>query len=183
MGARKPGPGRTPKLDPAASKAICDAVAAGVPRKYAALRAGVAERTVRDWLARGRREKSGPYSAFLAALKKAEADRVAASVGRIGRAAAGGQVVERTTTTTTKADGTSTSKTTEKLLAPQWTADAWFLERTHPEQFAANRRELQELRAQLAALLKAVADGKLRPADPARPPAPRVGGDADPAAV
>jgi transposase len=183
VGKRKPGPGRTPKLDPAASRAICDAVAAGVPQKYAALRAGVSDRTVQLWVARGKREKSGPYVSFLSALKKAQADRLAASVGRIGRAAAGGQVVERTTTTVTKADGSATTKTTEKLLAPQWTADAWFLERTHPDEFAANRREVKELRDQLAALLKAVAGGKLQAVDPAGAPAPRVGGDADPRSV
>src|SRR5262249_37238654 len=150
-----------------AQKIIIDGVAAGVPRHFAAERAGVDDSTVRRWAIRGRREKSGIYCTFLTALKKAEADAVAACVARIRRAAQGGQLVERTTTTTTRKDGSSTTKTVEKVAPGQWTADAWWLERRHPDEFAGNRREVRELREQLAALIKLVGDGKLGATTPA----------------
>ncbi len=175
---------RTPdKLTPEAQKVIVDAVAGGVPRKYAAARAGVAERTVREWVARGAKDKSGAYAAFFAAMKKAEADRLAASVARIGRAAAGGQVIERTTTTTTKPDGTVVTKCVEKVTRGEWTADAWFLERRHPDEFAGNRREVKELKDQLTTLLKAVNDGRIATTAEESAKTPRIGGEAEPSAL
>jgi hypothetical protein len=175
---------RTPdKLTPEVQKVIVDAVAGGVPRKYAAARAGVTPRAVELWVARGAKEKKGPYASFFSAMKKAEADRLAASVARIGRAAAGGQVIERTTTTTTRADGSSTTKTVEKVSRGEWTADAWFLERCHPDEFAGNKREVKELREQLVAVLKAVAHGRLAATAEDGTTAPRIGGEADPSAL
>jgi hypothetical protein len=169
-------------LTPDVQRVIVESVAAGVPRKYAAMRAGVTERAVYLWLSRGKRESKGEYYSFYSALKKAEADAVAVRVARIARAGQGGQVVERTTVTTTNAKGETTTRTAEKLAPGQWTADAWLLERRH-EEFAANRREIKELRAQLAALVKAVEDGRLAATPAAGAPAPRVGGDADPKSV
>ena len=75
---KNPG-GRTPKLTPEVQKAIVEAVATLTPRRFAADRAGIAESTLRNWLARGRKEKKGEYVAFLAAVKKAEADAIVAA--------------------------------------------------------------------------------------------------------
>lgn len=189
--ARKPKGrrNRTPdKLTPETQKVIVEAIAAGVPQRHAAERAGVTAWTIQHWMRRGKKDRSGVYSHFFSAMKKAEADRLAASVARIGLAAKGGQVIERTTTTTSKTtkDGTTitNTKTVERIAPGQWTADAWFLERRHPDEFAGNRREVKELRDQLAALLKAVTSGKVRIADPdVEEVTPKVGGDADPKSV
>jgi hypothetical protein len=124
VGRKKGKGGRTPKLTPEAQKAILDAVAAGTPRKYAAARAGVDDSTVRRWVGRGRAETSGQFRTFYTALKKAEADGIAARVARIAKAGQGGV----------------------------WQADAWWLERCCSEEFGTNRHELVLLRRELAEL-------------------------------
>jgi hypothetical protein len=110
--------GRTPKLTPEVQKLIVDAVAAASPRKFAAERAGISTSTLRSWLARGRKERRGEYLAFLAAIKKAEAEAIITRIARIAKAGQGGQVVEKTTKTITveTRDGkrTTTTITTEK---------------------------------------------------------------------
>ena len=184
MVAKSKRTGRIPKLTPEVHKDIIRDLGAGVPREHAAEHAGVHRTTLFRWLARGRKDKSGPFRDLCNAVKKAEAEAVAASVARIRRAAQGGQVIERTTTTTTRKDGSSTTKVVEKTTAGQWTADAWWLERRHPEEFASNRQEAKELREQLKALLKLVADGKLGATTaPASPTADTLGGEASPEAV
>jgi DNA invertase Pin-like site-specific DNA recombinase len=136
--------GRDPKLTPEVQKIIVDRVAAGVPLKFAAQGAGISERTLMAWLAKGRQGKNG-YAALLAAVKKAEADAIARNVGLI-----------------------------QKEGAKTWTAAAWMLERRHPEEFASNRRDVAELRRELAELrrlldkLQAI---RLHDPDPQIPPA------------
>lgn len=182
--ARSKRTGRIPKLTPEVRAAVARDVAAGVPREHAAERAGVHRATLFRWLARGRKDHTGPYRDLCDALKKAEAEALAASVARIRRAAQGGQVTERTTTTTTRKDGSSTTKVVEKCTAGQWTADAWWLERRHPDAFAGNRHDVKELREQLKTLLKLVSDGKLNGAtDPAGPTTDALGGEASPESV
>ncbi len=181
-------PNRTPdKLTPDVQKVIIDSIAGGVPQRAAAERALVSKSVLEKWIARGKADekakKAGPYLAFFTALKKARADRLAASVARIGTAAEGGAVIERTTTTITIGDKTTT-KVVERLSQGQWTADAWFLERCHPDEFAGNRREVKELREQLAAVLKAVTDGKLGTSNQdGKEVNPTVGGEAQPKSV
>jgi len=118
----KPKRGRDPKLTPEVQKVIVDRVASGVPLKYAAQAAGIGERTLRRWVADG---KSGakPFTALVAALKKAEADAIARNVGLI-----------------------------QKEAAKTWTAAAWWLERRHPKQFGNSRREVNELKREIAKL-------------------------------
>ena len=167
--------GRIPKFNQEAAQIVLAAVADGVPEKYAALKAGITSRTLDRWKAKGREQQSGEFASFLSALKKAQSQRVAASVERIQAASRGGFVVEKTTVTTTR--------THEKKLPPQWTADAWFLERRHADEFASNKREVKELREQLAAVLKVLASGKFQATDTGSPVVPKVGGEADPNAV
>jgi hypothetical protein len=150
MAKAKQKSGRTPKLTPEVQKLIVDAVSACAPRRFAAQRAGIAQSTLRSWLARGRREKKGEYLAFLAAIKKAEAEAVLTRIARIAKAGQGGQVVEKTTKTVTveAKDGkrTTTTTSTEKHLHPQWVADAWMLERRCPNEFCLpRRRDLEDL--------------------------------------
>lgn len=175
--------GRIPKFNQEAAQIVLAAVADGVPEKYAALKAGITSRTLDRWKAKGREQQSGEFASFLSALKKAQSQRVAASVERIQAASRGGFVVEKTTVTTTNAKGVTTTRTHEKKLPPQWTADAWFLERRHADEFASNKREVKELREQLAAVLKVLASGKFQATDTGSPVVPKVGGEADPNAV
>lgn len=132
--------GQPPKLTSKVQTAIVKALAAGVPRRFAALAADVSERTLYNWLARGRRESRGTYFQFLQAVKKAEAEAVAARVARIARAAGKGS----------------------------WQADAWWLERRHPEDFALNRSEVKALARQVAELMRRL--DEVSRADRTRPP-------------
>jgi hypothetical protein len=100
-------------------------------------------------------------------------------VARIGKAAQGGTVVKRTTKTVTTKSGTTTTIVTEQLSEPQWTADAWFLERRHSEFFAANHQETKELRKVVAELVKADRRDKKPVDDPSgKKVPPKVGGHA-----
>jgi transposase len=137
--------GRVPKLTPEAHRVIVEAVSAGVPQKYAAQRAGVTPQSIRNWLSRGKREPSGIYFDFLAAMKKAEADAIARNVA----------IVQKAAVTT-------------------WTAAAWWLERRYPDEFGTDRRLLNELRRELKLLADQLAAargpggeaGKTAPKDP-----------------
>ena len=74
--------GRPTKYGPDTAKMIADAIAAGVPKRHAAIRAGITEDTLAAWCKR--------YSDFSAAIKKAEADAVARNVALIQQAASSG---------------------------------------------------------------------------------------------
>lgn len=186
--SRKKKPGRpkgTPdKLTPAVQAAIVASVTVGTPLKWAAARAVVSERSVTYWMSRGRQEKKGPYFAFFAAVQAAKAERLEVSLDRIEQAGQGGRVIERATTTTTRRDGSSVTHTVERFTRPDWLADAWFAERAHGDDFAGNRREVKELRTQLAAVLKAVASGQLSATPEAGQTVdPKVSGDAKPDSI
>src|SRR4051794_14632835 len=88
--------GRPPKLTPEVSRVILEGIAAGVPKKYAARRAGVGESTLRAWCARGKAQRTGEFRALLAALKKAEAEAVSRNVAIVRGAAKGGPTACRT---------------------------------------------------------------------------------------
>jgi hypothetical protein len=146
--------GRPTKMTPVAKQAILDALAAGNMRHDAAEHAGVGASTLKRWLALGRRQERGPWRDFLVAVKKAEADAVAASVGRIRRAAIGGQLLKHVTRTSR--DGTVTE---EKIYAPaQWTADAWFLERKRGADWGSGRELLKTIWKELAELKRSRAN-------------------------
>src|SRR5687767_6300294 len=87
VGKRRGGP--VPKLTPERQKAIVDSVAAGVPRALAATRAGITERCLYQWLAKGRNggRRNEPYVQLFQALQKAEADAVARNVALVQKAA------------------------------------------------------------------------------------------------
>ena len=144
--ARKPG--RPPLLDDALSARVLQLAGAGVPRKYVADAVGVSRRAFAYWLAKGRDGGKGDaaYVQLLHALKKAEAEAVAVSVGRIRRAGSGGALIDRKSVTTVGPDGKPVTTVTEKFTQPLWVADAWLLERRYPDEFSTDRRELRELR-------------------------------------
>jgi hypothetical protein len=88
-------------------KVILDSIAAGVPRKFAAMRAGIDESTFHFWVRKGKRAKRGPHFQFFQSVKKAEADAIARNVAIV-----------------------------QKAAAKTWQAAAWWLERRHPDEFA-----------------------------------------------
>lgn len=119
--------GRPTHLTPEAQDAICEALRDGVPMRTAAQLAGIPERTVFEWLRRGEGFDLKPqeriYVEFLQATKLARAEGVKERIRRITQAA-------------------------EK----NWQADAWVLERTHPEEFSQRhiievnvRKQLEEV--------------------------------------
>lgn len=117
--------GRTPKLTPEIQKVICEGIAAGIDRKHAAARAGISERTMVYWMRRGRDKKNKLYVAFVASVKKAEADAVARNVAII-----------------------------QKAASTAWTAAAWWLERRHPDEYGSDRKRIRELEKMLANLMR-----------------------------
>ena len=132
--------GRPTKLTAAVQAAILRAVAGGVPYVRAAALADVDHSTATLWRRRGegRSDRSAAplYVAFVTALKKAEAEDEARRVLRIGQAAQGGAVIYRKTTT--YEDGRMVVE--EKHTQPEWTADAWYLERSRPDEWGRRDR-------------------------------------------
>jgi len=112
----KPRRGRPPgsgKLDRELTERICTAIAAGNTLKTSAALAGVNPGTVSTWLTMGKRDDSPEiYREFSEEVQKARAVAEARAVQHITRAAGEGQ----------------------------WTAAAWFLERTNPNEWGKKDR-------------------------------------------
>jgi hypothetical protein len=106
---------------------ICDAIAAGNTRHDAAEYAGVGASTVRAWLATGRRQRRGRFRAFLAAVKKAEADAVVRNVAII-----------------------------QKAAHKSWQAAAWWLERKRGEDWSQTKDLVHQLAKEVQELKKLV---------------------------
>lgn len=119
------------KFTPEARKAVLKAVSDGLPYKHCASLAGISYRTLKHWLTRGRRDEDGPYVAFLALVKKAQSKAVQQAVKGIRTAG-----------------------------KKNWTAYAWFLERTNPEQFGSEGRELRLLRKEVEEQRKTITELK-----------------------
>ncbi len=133
-------PGRPTTLTPEVHQKIVEAVMAGVPIAIAALMQGISNRTVEDWLARGRgtddRAPESPWLEFAVDVDKARAQSKAARIANIRAIARGGQVVGRRTTRRHGKGGEVLSETVEETYSmPQWTADAWWLERQDSDEF------------------------------------------------
>ena len=128
---KPPVSGRETKLTTELQGRLCRDLADAVPRRHACARAGIGVRTLRRWLARGKKGET-PYAALLAEVKKAEADAVAKHVSNI-----------------------------ELHSTDSWQANAWILERRWPEEFGSQRAEIKELRKQVQELLTLVHVGHL----------------------
>ena len=81
------GPGRPPKLSSEVVDRICQALAAGNYRGVAAQWAGVSQRVMREWMARGKEEKKGPYRDFRRRVLEAEKSAEIRAVGLVMKAA------------------------------------------------------------------------------------------------
>jgi transposase len=119
--------GRPTALTPEVQRRVCEAIAAGNTRHDAAEYAGVGASTVRAWLAKGQRQSRGRFRAFLAAIKKAEADAVVRNVAIIHKAA-----------------------------TKSWQAAAWWLERKRGEDWSQNKDVIHQLVKEVQELKKLV---------------------------
>jgi len=133
--------GRRPKLTEELQQRILVAVRAGVGIEESFRLAGIGVTTGHEWVRRGRgqdktRQTAPLYAKFAQALEKALAEDEAARIARINAAGRGGAVVYTRTVTTTKGETISETRTT----SPQWQADAWYLERKHPQRWALRSR-------------------------------------------
>ena len=113
--------------------------------------------TARQWRLRGearhtQRPATSHYIAFVTALKKAEAQDEARRIARINQAGQGGAVVYEKTTT--YPDGRVVTEV--RRTAPEWTADAWHLERSRPD--AWGRKERLNVNVQIHQLAARVAE-------------------------
>lgn len=69
-----------------------------------------------------------------------EAEAMNEAVVRIRKAGSGETVLQRVTTTRKRPDGTDEVVVTETMLAGEWRADAWFLERRNPREWGRRDR-------------------------------------------
>ena len=99
--------GRPTICTPDVIEAVCENVKAGMPRKWAAIHAGISKATYYDWKARGEKGDQ-PYATFLDRLTRAEAQDMANLIAEVGGAQ------------TNLPQGVSQS---------DWRAQAWLLER------------------------------------------------------
>jgi hypothetical protein len=120
------GTGRPTLLTKDIQELICQCIREGNYREVAAEWAGISKRTLRYWLAAGRKEKPGePHYIFLHAVLEAERAAEMEMVAAVMRAAA------------------------QEPKHAQW-----WLERKFPERWAANRIELRELKKRIEELEK-----------------------------
>lgn len=132
--------GHPTKLTPAIQTAIINAVAGGVPYVRAAALADIKADTALEWLARGagtdKRSAAPLYAHFAQEIEKAKSQDEARRVLRINQAGQGGVVVYEKTTT--YPDGRVVHEV--KRTSPEWTADAWHLERSQPDVWGRRER-------------------------------------------
>lgn len=116
--------GRETKLTKKVQDTVCEMLRLGMYRCDACAIAGIAYVTMAKWIRLGKKAGKGPHHQFYIAVKKSEAEAIAE---RVERVRAAGQ------------EGPN-----------KWQADAWWLERRHPEKFGAQSREIQQIKKELA---------------------------------
>lgn len=120
----------------------------GVAVELAAEMAGISRRTFLAWMARGRTEAeardagegSDPgedeYVVLYEKVRTARATAATRAMANIRRVADGGIVTKVTTRKFRDPEtGQIVEETTEDRTAPDWRADAWYLERQHREHY------------------------------------------------
>jgi len=134
------------KLDKEVQKTIVDALLAGNHFNVACQLAGVAESTGLEWLARGKgqskRAAEPLYVEFAEAVEQAKAQSEVRAVLRIRQAAQGGAVIKSVTITKVdpKTGATTEVHEVKQYAPPNWTADAWWLERKFNDRWGRKDR-------------------------------------------
>lgn len=118
---------RPSKLTSEVEARIVEAVELGATWERAADAAGIGASTLREWRQRGEAGEE-PFSAFLAALKRAEGDGVARALRTIRQASESGT----------------------------WQAAAWLLERRYPADYGRRTEVAVDTRQPDAALVEAL---------------------------
>jgi hypothetical protein len=111
-------------LTPELAESFCKVVAAGNYRIVAAAAVGVTDRSVKKWIARGKKEESGIYREFMLAVEKAEGSAERAMVRLI-----------------------------RKSARTDWHAAAWYLERKFNERWGRQDRTIIAKSEQVAPLV------------------------------
>ncbi len=104
--------GRPSKYSEEVVQKLCEALEQGVPRKWACAAAGISDQTLTNWL-KAEQEGEECFLGFWDRIKEAEDKAVVFHLLNI-----------------------------KKHCEKAWTCSAWWLERTHPEDFARQRLEL-----------------------------------------
>jgi len=141
------GVGQRSKLTTARIETICALIRAGNFMVVAAEAAGVAERTVYQWLERGERpeevEQDTLYAQFVQSVQRAQAEAEQVLVASVERAATG--FARKTTTVKTYRDedtGHNVTETTiEEAQVFDWRAAAWLLGMRHKQRWSTRPPE------------------------------------------
>ncbi|GHG80095.1 hypothetical protein [Streptomyces griseocarneus] len=144
---RKPhrsGAGRPTLLSEDVESRIIAASRTGIAVELAAEAAGISSATYHRWMARGRAEVAAredgqapnrdedPYVELFEKVRTARAMAGARAMANIRRVADGGIVTKVTTRKFRDPEtGQIVEEVTEDRTAPDWRADAWYLERQH----------------------------------------------------
>lgn len=153
--------GRRPLLTPEVEDTFLTAVRNGAPLKRAALAAGVSDRTVLRWIARGEDEEQRlaalaeeyddpqhpehgqepatdpveePFRRFCQRTAHARAEAMTKALGYLDTAARGGFVTKEKTKTWYE-DGEQVTETETSYAGPEWRAAAWLLEHSFASEF------------------------------------------------
>lgn len=138
---------RPTKLTAALAEQLAAGVAAGATYRAAAAAAGVGERTLHDWLTRGRRERDRRARAReeLQQISKRRGNAAArqrAAARRDEKPVASETPFEELLERVEKASGVAEVRAAAQIAAAgaeSWRAAAWFLERRDPASWAAPR--------------------------------------------
>lgn len=128
---------------------IVDSVRNGNSFKDACLLAGVAEKTGREWLGRGRetrcdRPSTPLYASFATDIKRAELEFKEEAIASIRKAAKGWK---STRIKTTQKDNGELDEQLIEETRYSWQAAAWLLERKYPHDFGTGSKRMDVLEA------------------------------------
>lgn len=115
------------KLTETVFRRLVESVRKGQPRKLAARRAGICERTFRGWMAKGRDGEGDEYVALFAAIRLAEAEACERWLDVVNIAA-----------------------------EEDWKAAIALMERRFPEAWATDRLRIRQLEREMAELRKLI---------------------------
>ncbi|MFG2141809.1 hypothetical protein [Streptomyces sp. NPDC048650] len=142
--SRRSGAGRPTLLSEEVEARILAASRTGIAVELAAEAAGISSATYHRWMARGRAEVAlrddgqepdhdeDPYVALFERVRTARAMAAARAMANVRRVADGGITTKITTRKFRDPEtGQIVEEVTEDRTAPDWRADAWYLERQH----------------------------------------------------
>lgn len=125
--------GRPTRLSGELIRRVAEVIRAGNYIETACAMLGISKTTYYKWLRDAAKGAGGLVSEFAHAIEKASAEAESAALARIENAGKG--IATTKTKRTSKSDGT-VEESIEQSVVRYWQADAWRLERRHPERWA-----------------------------------------------